>query len=81
MSPHARKGGKTWWVARAEGTGDYFGWETNEGTAWVPLSAAFRFNTKEEASDAISVPVPVEVCEIDMTRNIIRIEKPDYGSK
>ena len=77
VSPHARKG-MSWWVARAAGTGDYFGWETNEGTAWVPLAAAFLFASREEAAVAVSVPVSIEVCQIDIVRNIISIENPNH---
>lgn len=65
---------RVWWVAREAGSDRYFGWETNEGTAWVPLKQAHRFSKREEAAMAVSVPVPVEVCEIDDDYKILRVE-------
>lgn len=75
VMPNVQRKGKTWWVARAAGTGDYYGWETNEGTAWVSLKGAHKFDKKDEARNAISVPVMVEICEIDEYHNILAIEK------
>lgn len=63
------------WVIRKENTNKYFGWETNYGPAWVSLTEAHRFFKKQEAIESISVPVAVELCEIDSDFNIIKIEK------